>query len=943
MSRQIGEDILVRLVEERREFIPSPAVARIDASLNGIAKVLWLTNEPAGGHIHYVTDINGGISDVRRNPPRVLTVPPGNANVYKNTRLGEVLILNSSGHHAFGADAGHRSLTIKSKAAYFPDISNVDALEVQLSIGSNSVLRIPSLRQWTTQLQESEASQSPRIDTSVDADEIELQRLIEKEEQQKLAEEKELMRLIDEEESLNKLIADQEESSNEFLQELQELDQRKHEKAALHARVIELKSRRRQFIRTQSDLRTQHILDPLQEKVKRGHFFDGRFLVIEGGPGTGKTTTLIQRIKFLISESIEEYLEMKGKFLADEEKHVLFGTRSPWVFISPSQLLKEYLKNAMGDEGLGHLESAVVDWHSYKRDLCRKYRIYAKGAYIEPCSNQDEGYQELFFYSDPGHIRSLEAHFTKALYSKLSRRISELRQLSFGHVELNVALGNILNNTLQSKIESLRDLIQVYNNLNVRHGSVLTSLRDSGNELLRISVRRKLDALASDLELRSNLEAVFAETEGRSQKSWLERLQESLDEIVRKKAAEGLGSNEHFSERDLRIVGLYGQLLDFSSTDEMELIGFAYLFGSIGTGINQNVFDEVLPSYREFRKSQEFRISVRVLSHSFLDQLLEKNRKVHPDEEAFLLGFINRIMLDYRSAAPQAFREIQQSRKHSFQVGFEGAIKAVIAVDEITDFGLMDIDCITSFAHPVISSVTFCGDLMQRMTLGGIKDWDKLDSTLSRRISSTGSYCDIVSLERSYRQSPSVLEIARTLFKEQQSRPAPFKSTTQISPFEPKPKLFISENQSKRMAWMGDYIRSISEDYSDGVLPTIAVIVKDDQSVFEVKRLLEIEPAIQECGIPVEACDQGRVIGNANSVRVFSVKFIKGLEFESVIFHDIEHLHSTTRADMIGKFLYVGISRAAYHLALTSSKELPPSLSAIIPLLEDVSDQPGSL
>ena len=138
MSRQIGEDILVRLVEERREFIPSPAVARIDASLNGIAKVLWLTNEPAGGHIQYVTDINGGISDVRRNPQRVLTAPPGNANVYKNTRLGEVLILNSSGHHAFGADAGHRSLTIKSKAAYFPDISNVDALEVQLSIGSNS-------------------------------------------------------------------------------------------------------------------------------------------------------------------------------------------------------------------------------------------------------------------------------------------------------------------------------------------------------------------------------------------------------------------------------------------------------------------------------------------------------------------------------------------------------------------------------------------------------------------------------------------------------------------------------------------------------------------------------------------------------------------------------------------------------------------------------------
>lgn len=56
------------------------------------------------------------------------------------------------------------------------------------------------------------------------------------------------------------------------------------------------------FIRGRAILRDQHLLDEYQEDAKRSHIYDGIPVLIEGGPGTGKTTTVIQRLKFLTSK-----------------------------------------------------------------------------------------------------------------------------------------------------------------------------------------------------------------------------------------------------------------------------------------------------------------------------------------------------------------------------------------------------------------------------------------------------------------------------------------------------------------------------------------------------------------------------------------------------------------------------------------------------------------
>ena len=87
------------------------------------------------------------------------------------------------------------------------------------------------------------------------------------------------------------------------------------------------------YIRENNEMRMQAILDPQQETKLNVQEFLMVSLVIDGGPGTGKTTTLIQRIKFLIDDTIVEYGEQYRKFLPELKE------KKGWIFFSPSPLL----------------------------------------------------------------------------------------------------------------------------------------------------------------------------------------------------------------------------------------------------------------------------------------------------------------------------------------------------------------------------------------------------------------------------------------------------------------------------------------------------------------------------------------------------------------------------------------------------------------------------
>src|SRR5258708_6673395 len=89
---------------------------------------------------------------------------------------------------------------------------------------------------------------------------------------------------------------------------------------------------------------------------------------------------------------------------------------------------------------------------------------------------------------------------------------------------------------------------------------------------------------------------------------------------------------------------------------------------------------------------------------------------------------------------------------------------------------------------------------------------------------------------------------------------------------------------------------------------------------------------LTQSNISIVGCRDGRAVGNSQEVRVFDIRHIKGLEFEAVFFVAIDKL-ANRLPDLVQKYLYVGVTRAATFLGLTCEAKLPQELDFVRPLL----------
>ena len=123
----------------------------------------------------------------------------------------------------------------------------------------------------------------------------------------------------------------------------------------------------RRSVIAKMELRDQPLLDQYQDEIFRLPL-DSR-LVILGPPGTGKTTTLIKRLG----------LKLDPEYLSDEEREQVRATvagsaghAQSWIMFTPTDLLRQYVKEAFARENIAASDLRIQTWADYRRELARQ-------------------------------------------------------------------------------------------------------------------------------------------------------------------------------------------------------------------------------------------------------------------------------------------------------------------------------------------------------------------------------------------------------------------------------------------------------------------------------------------------------------------------------------------------------------------------------------------
>lgn len=691
------------------------------------------------------------------------------------------------------------------------------------------------------------------------------------------------------------------------------------------------------FIRRQTELRYQPILDPLQEAIKRSKIFNGT-LIINGGPGTGKTTSLIQRIRFLISPTIQEF-----KQLTQSQISLLSNEQESWIFYSPNELLALFLRNSMTKEELIADRERVKVWSNHKGDLVKSYRIVDTTT-KRPFLFYNKSHGVSLFVSKAKEIlkitAALESSYMNFQKEKLNK-VSEIDVSPFKWKNLGQSIQKYI--TGRSNAKSIEELIRLFLNLTdnfknetddiaAEYKSLVEKIASSIQVTIQKDTERATALSVLLKQWKTDTNEVYGDEDEEAdieQEDFDEKVEQAFDfekelftklkSLCRKQALKKFDKNTKFSKRDRELLTLIPEVTEEGENDFLgQTAFFKKFFERITKGVVANILREIPMIYKRHRREQ-LNSKATNWNLTVLEELVkkDKNSRIHPEEQALLLSFVNSIVLKLAKSFQKQYNDIN----HPYINGFKNHCKPVIGIDEATDFSIIDLIAINSFGHPELSSVTLSGDLMQRMTSDGLTSWQNFTEVIPNS--------EIKDLKVSYRQSPTLLSLAKAIYQKSTGKTANYESYIEKDETEPKPLMFVSKNEDDKLQWIADRILEIYKAYGESI-PSIAIFLPDENQLENFANKLGGLDALADVGIPVMACRKGQVLGDKTAVRVFSIDVIKGLEFEAVFFHNIDDLQNKNLTnDLFLKYLYVGLSRATFYLGLTLSNELSKDISFI--------------
>ena len=927
------KDILISIKKhtdiEADKGVLNRSIGRSSVNIVGQGdKTIWITNTDFKSDYDHYVDRVGNVHSVSH--PTTHTYIGDGPTVCKNRELGIILMDNHSGRYPYMTPRGQMYVEIHNSSYYTQSNVKRDVYDIKVGIAGN-----PKMLSFTT-LDKAISNYLTILKQRDEAEE-----LIEKN-KRKLEEQKK-------QEEAAKIAAQKERDEAERRRKEEEArlaeEERKRteEEIAAHKKENEVREKLAKeyeetynFIRMQATLRLNPRLDKSQNNIKFSHLLDGITTVIEGGPGTGKSTTLIQRMKLLIDKDDldDQKLNHPEKGLTDLKIRIA-SERNSWVFFSPTDLLCKYLKADMAYEGLTQYEDKTHVWNDYMRKTLMRDDYKLAGANCRFIYNKKYGEEGLFVGDQLEVVRAFSAYYLNQIKS----RIQNIANIDYAKYSWQ-GVGSMIKERCKD-IDNANDLASILKIL-----FALNTLKDLPTPKGVLSVKdivstyeTKVDALTdrylvewkkdddfynqlikSEEEILDNDEAIdtvidIDEDDSIDDKADIAiELKKDIKRFIRLFASSGSKTTDVSSV----YKDLYNLVKDkIKQEDLIEISDIAFFNREIYPCIsNVEVFllnvDFISNTYLSFRKKM-YEEKNPLWDSSLMEKLFSVTSKnyIHHDECCLLIGFINNLLISIARLSSDRFSQF----KGRFANAYLKHRKAVIGVDEATDYSMIDYYAINSLRHHVTSSVTLSGDMMQSMNVFGIKDWKTLqDPLLFDRI-------DVQHLKTSYRQGPKLIKLAHYLYTKNTGKRAPYGCNLKDEKNTPDPLWFESDNIEDKVSWMAKRILEVQSAYKK--VPSIAIFVNNTKEAQDLYDALKGEELLEEAGIDVINCTANDELTAPDSVRIFLLDRVKGMEFEVVFFYNIDEV---SKQKLIDQYLYVGLSRATFYMAVASNEISDPQL-----------------
>jgi len=872
-------DVILNQVRLEKKMNPvRGSVGYMSVNWDGLDKDFFLFNRQKGMRSRYVRNFAGQITgtEITDDGREEQVLPPGAEPISRDSRLGGLLLGNRFKLVAHESPSGSISVRLKELSTYNKPGGNViDAIDGEYYWNSDESIHFNSLREtlkiYGLEIKEDDIGK----DTS-------------------------------------ELVEAEEEKARLLMQEL----------SALKKPDESLLEKQRRYIRKSNELRSQFLLDEIQDTIRRTRMLDGA-IIIDGGPGTGKTTTMIQRITILTGENISEYR-------ADLSNSDIEELMDSWVFVSPSPLLKGFLKNNMIAEGLSADDKHLKVWDEHLRILFRNYG-FVDSAKMQPFILHHNSDIRIF-NNDYDQIQTAKELFSDLIVANLRKPFEKIISSNIEGVSWEQLGYEIKGNVSEAiKNESLLEWFEILFRIRSRFiQRVNEMLLDLTPEIDQLAAKAQVRLENTNPELHIELEKyLFTEFEKKATAD-----DDSLDEeddillpetnlpefnarfevnsfikrLIYSWALQSLNRGFQIPPKQRIWVEKFKdvfQPFDFSKIAEM--VYLRRFSQPVISNIN-TILNKIPQLYKASRADIVGLVSDKEDS-GLIQEIKKDNKRLFNDEMNFLMWFINQLLGSLKNEKARIYKDLN----HKYKTAYEENKRCVIAVDEASDFSLIELAAIASLADVRYNSVTLSGDLMQAMEDKGIRRWQDVLQLLETN--------DIFRLKKSYRQTETLVDLAREFYQRVTGDAPDYFSNLPKSSIEPLPEVVKTPDQMSTCIWLRDKILDIYSQY-DGHVPSTAIFAHSDDEVDKLKTLLRSDQKLGEVGILVKGCKTDDELISDSQVVIYNIESIKGLEFEAVFFPNIDLIENQSD-ELIQRYLYVGISRSAYFLNISYRNTIP--------------------